>query len=272
MKQLILLFLSFFISSPLFAADIVNLVSSWPHLQERHFIIYYSNRDDEPQARVILMRAENYYHAIADNLGYTRYGNFWTWDERVKIILFDSQSSFMAATGQPGWSQGFALPHTGFYKSRLIVSFSNQPGFIDEVLVHEISHLVLHDLVGFDKTIPLFFDEGVAQLLGKRDEELHLPILGRLLANGAAIPVTELLNYSLQGKEDSREVSMFYVESLYIVDFLIKTYGKEKFKELCRCLRDGKAFEEALKDVYYPELTSMEDLQAAWIKYVIQRM
>ncbi len=272
MKQLSIFLFLLFIPFPLVASDIIALASSWPHLQEKHFIIYYSNPDDEPQARAILMQAENYYHAISDNLGYTRYGNFWTWDERVKIILFDGQPSFMAGTGQPAWSQGFALPHTGLYKSRLIVSFANQPGFVDEILPHEISHLVLHDLIGFDKPIPLFFDEGVAQLVGKRDEAVQLPILARLLANGALIPVTELLTYSLRGQEDSREVSMFYVESLYIVDFLIKTYGKEKFKELCRYLRDGRGFEEALKGAYYPILMSMEDLQAAWVKYVIQRM
>jgi hypothetical protein len=47
-------------------------------------------------------------------------------------------------------------------------------------------------------------------------------------------------------KNDVESVSIFYVESLYIVDFLIKTYGKDAFKEMCRYLRDGETFEQSL--------------------------
>jgi hypothetical protein len=35
-------------------------------------------------------------------------------------------------------------------------------------------------------------------------------------------------------KNDAESVSIFYIESLYIVGFLVKTYGKDAFKDLCR--------------------------------------
>ncbi len=66
------------------------------------------------------------------------------------------------------------------------------------------------------------------------------------------------------------DVQIFYAESLYIIDFLIKTYGKDLFAKLCRFLRDGQLFEEALKQAYFPMIVSMDNLQEKWFRYVVQ--
>lgn len=46
-------------------------------------------------------RAEEYYHKIAYQIGYARYGNFWTWNDRVRIIVYPDQKVFMMETQQP---------------------------------------------------------------------------------------------------------------------------------------------------------------------------
>jgi hypothetical protein len=51
---------------------------------------------------------------------------------------------------------------------------------------------------------------------------------------------------------------------------LVKTYGKDAFKEMCRHLRDGEGFEEALKESYYPTIDSMQTLQEKWSDYAKQ--
>ncbi len=234
-------------------------------------MVLCASSDDEDMAHDILNHAEDYYNDIADDIGYSRYHNFWTWDNRVKIILFHDQESYVRQTGQPPWSNGFASIYSELFKSRIIVSYKGQPNFLEVILPHEITHLILHDFIGFDRPIPRFFDEGVAQLEQKDDSLSHMDVMARLIVGGKIIPLQDLLAYDLVAhKNDAESVSIFYVESLYIVDFLVKTYGKDAFKEMCRHLRDGDSFEQALKSSYYPTIDSMQTLQEKWFEYAKQ--
>ncbi len=60
----------------------------WLKFEGDHFVVLCASSDDEDMAHDILNHAEDYYNDIADDIGYSRYHNFWTWDNRVKIILF----------------------------------------------------------------------------------------------------------------------------------------------------------------------------------------
>jgi hypothetical protein len=243
----------------------------WLKFQGDHFVVLYAPGGDEDMAHGVLDHAENYYNDIADDIGYSRYHNFWTWNDRVKIILFPDQESYVRQTRQPPWSRGFATIYSELFKSRIIVSYKGQPNFIEVILPHEITHLILHDFIGFDRPVPRFFDEGIAQLEQKDDSLSHMDIMAKLITGGRIIPLKDLLVYDLFAhKNDAGSVSIFYVESLYIVDFLIKTYGKDAFKEICRHLRDGENFEEALKEAYYPTIDSMQTLQEKWSDYAKQ--
>jgi hypothetical protein len=243
----------------------------WLKFQGEHFTVFCPPGGDEDNAHAVLDHAEEYYSNIADDIGYARYQNFWTWGNKVKIILFGDQESYSRETGQPPWSQGFAFVYSELFKSRIIVSYKDQPNFIEVILPHEITHLILHDLIGVDRPIPRFFDEGVAQLEQKDDSLAHMDVMARMIIGGKIIPLNELLAYDLAAHKNNAEaVSIFYVESLYIVDFLIKTYGKDVFKELCRRLRDGADFETALKASYYPTIDSIQALQDKWAEYAKQ--
>jgi len=268
---LLFIFLFFGISNHAWAFDSSFEPPGWLKFDGDHFEVLCSSSDDEDLAHDVLNHAEEYYIDIADDIGYSRYQNFWTWDNRVKIILFPDQQSYVQTTGQPPWSDGFALMYSELFQSKIIVSYRGQPNFVEVILPHEITHLILHDFIGFDRPIPRFFDEGVAQLEQKDDSLDHMDIMAKMIVGGKIIPLPDLLNYDLMAhRNDALGVSIFYVESLYIVDFLIKTYGMDSFKELCRNLRDGASFEDALKSTYYPTLDSMQTLQDKWVDYAKQ--
>lgn len=254
-----------------FAIDDSFEPPGWSKVAGDHFVVLYGGQDDSDLAHSILNHAEDYYNSIADDIGYSRYQNFWTWNNRVKIILFPSQGTYERATGQPAWSNGFASLHSDLFRSKIIVSFRGQENFVEAILPHEITHLILHDFIGFDRPFPRFFDEGVAQLEQKDDSLSHMDIVAGMIAGGKIIPLQDLLGYDIAAhRSDPASVEIFYVESLYIVDFLIKTYGKDSFKNMCRHLRDGDSFEQALKSSYYPTLDSMQTLQAKWSDYAKQ--
>ncbi len=242
----------------------------WDQINDKHFKVLFKAGQADNLPREILNKAEIYYSAIADRIGYARYQNFWTWDERVPIYLFSSQDEYIKATGRPAWSKGFAVSHLTSVNQRMIVTFKGQSDFLVGTLPHEISHLILHDFIKAPQSIPVWFDEGVAQLEEQRDDQDHRTILAELIRSGQSLPIVTFQNPGVVAQMDSRYASIFYAERLYIVDFLVKTYGKESFINLCRNLRDGLIFEEALKKAYYPGLDSLAALQEKWVQYMMQ--
>lgn len=270
MKKLFLLLSFIFlfnVSSYAFDIDL----RGWNQISDKHFKIFYKSNQSDNLPRNILNKAEEYYIAIADRIGYSRYQNFWTWDERVPIIFFSSQEEYASKTGRPLWSKGFAVSHLTSVNQRMIVAYQGEDDFLESTLPHEIGHLILHDFIGANQTIPTWFDEGVAQLEEKRvDDQGHLTILARFLQSGQGMSLAMMQDSSAVVGLDSRYASIFYAESLYIVDFLVKTYGKESFIKLCRNMRDGKIFEEALKSAYYPSVDSLTSLQQKWDQYMMK--
>lgn len=242
---------------------------AWVQIKDKHFTVWYPIGEAEEMPRTILRRAEGDYDSIGERIGYARTHDFWTWDERVQIVYYPDQSTFAAATGQPAWSKGFSVSHLSGVHWRAIVSYKGQEGFLETILPHEIGHLILHDFLG-QRRAPVWFDEGVAQLGEEHNSDEERAVVARLAAGGKTIPLAFLEGYPLGPSTNQVQVAIFYAESLYILDFLIKTYGKDAFQQLCRQLRDGRSFEEALQAAYYPTIVSMVDLQGKWKKYMEQ--
>lgn len=266
----ILLTLLFLIGCNLQAYAFSIDLRGWKEISDKHFKVFYKNEKERESAQQLLNRAEVYYSSIADHIGYARYNNFWTWEQRVPILYFSSQEEYAKVTGRPAWSKGFSISHLSSVNLRMIVTYEGQVDFLSSTLPHEISHLILHDFIGANRLIPLWFDEGVAQLEETREDEQNYKILARLIAGGQNMSLAFLQNVNSGTDLDNRNASIFYAESLYIVDFLVKTYGRESFINLCRNLRNGKGFEESLRSAYYPALDSMVKLHDSWIKRMIQ--
>ena len=128
--------------------------------------------------------------------------------------------------------------------------------------------MILHDFIGFERPIPKFFDEGVAQLYeaGKKDQAERL--MGKLVKNNQSVPLAVLRDLDIRKETDSKKVTIFYAESLSIVDFLIHEYGAGSFADLCRNLKDGKSMDDALHGAYTSFLDSLAALEERWLKYI----
>jgi len=67
---------------------------------------------------------------------------------------------------------------------------------------------------------------------------------------------------------DPNIVNLFYAQSLSVVDFLISKFGNGRFADLCRSLKNGKSFEEALALAYTNIIENLDELQERWIKHI----
>ncbi len=241
---------------------------SWKEEKGVHFIVFYSSHESSEWARSILRAAETYYRRIADNINYSRYRNFWTWDERVNIVIYENKETFLLRTNQPKWSKGSAFRDDTLLKTKMIVSYKQEKGFLDGILPHEISHLILGDFIGLTNPIPVWFNEGVAQLQEFRKRSIVKPFMKRMVELNKQIPLTVLMDTDVRTMTDPQQVALFYGQSLSLVDFLLAEYGSSKFGKLCVCFRDEKNMKEALRKTYLFDFQSLADLEKKWIRYV----
>jgi hypothetical protein len=233
-----------------------------------HFIVQYYMKEDLDWARQVLLSAEEYYSKIAYQIGYARYKNFWTWDDRVRIIIYPDQKTFMIETQQPAWSRGSALRHKKLFEQKKIVSFKQNEEFLITILPHEIAHLIVHDFFGMNRDIPLWFDEGVAQLFEKGNEGKTEEMMRYFIRQQNYIPFSYLMVLDIREEMDISKVAVFYTQSLSIVRFLIKGYGASAFQQFCGYLRDGRSFEGALQGAYTNQIKNVEDLEKKWLIYM----
>ena len=239
-----------------------SVAEDWKEEKGDHFIVYYVG--EEKFAKDISRQAEVYYNQIANDLGYPRYSNFWQWDNRVKITIYATKEDYQKKTVQPEWSNGMAD-----YVNKSIITYALSEGFMDGILPHEITHLVFRDFVGFTGQVPLWIDEGVAQWEEPKKRAKARPIAFYLIQNQSVIPLTDLTSMNnLTGKNENT-VRAFYMQSVSLVDFLIKGYGPQSFTDFCRQLRDGKRLNEALSFSYSGSIKDIDELQAKWLKSIM---
>jgi hypothetical protein len=140
-----------------------------------------------------------------------------------------------------------------------ISTYIRQEMFFDTILPHEIGHIIFRELVGYNKALPLWLDEGVACMQEHASKE-RLAVARSLVDLKLHIHFDELSTI--------RDVNViipfiFYNESASIMDFLLRKFGRNKFIDFCRSLRDEENWEQSLKGVY--KLKNLDELEKLWV-------
>ncbi|MCX5678716.1 MAG: peptidase MA family metallohydrolase [Candidatus Omnitrophica bacterium] len=233
---------------------------NWQELKGEHFEIFYI--EDPAFAQETLTQAEKYYEKIASDLGYSRYDNFWQWDNRAKIYIYKNREDFLKATGKKPWIYGTAI-----YNERTIISYRWSQGFFDILLPHELGHLIFRDFVGFKGEVPLWLDEGIAQWEETNKRQRAIYMVRSLVAKKEFIPLTELMRFNSSSENDFALSAKLYAQAVTLVGYLIEKYGPTRFAQFCRSLRDGKSIDEALSFAYTDSIRNINELEKGWIKY-----
>jgi hypothetical protein len=234
--------------------------SLWDTQKSTHFIVYYQ---EAPPACVeeLINKAEGYYSTITEELGFTRYEGFWTWDNRARIYLFKDKTDYQKATDQPVWSGGETNVIT-----REIYTYIDMKDFFRVLLPHELGHIIFREFIGYKRKLPLWLDEGVASFLEKEQRAERLAIAKGIVKTSAFMSLEELSRIDRKG---IIMPALFYAEAASTIEFLFEVYGKDKFVEFCRCLKDlrqDQPWEEALRSVY--GFKDVADMDAKWEEYL----
>jgi hypothetical protein len=229
-----------------------------------HFIIYYK---DIPEDFLddVLEYSERYYDELTEKLGFRRF-NYWTWDNRAKIYIFEDKETYEKEMNQPAWAGGSAS-----YVDKTIWTFPQESGFFDTLLPHEIGHIVFREVVGAHRNIPLWLEEGVAQYLEQAKRigaEKHVL---SAMSEGAFIPFKELMEINGLTLRSRDDVKVYYAEASSLVNYLIQKYGVDSFNNFCSKLKDGKTFDNAISYAYF-YIRNSSDLGEAWEQYLKDKL
>jgi hypothetical protein len=244
----------------IFSNQALAIRDNWNEAKSSHFIVYYKNVSEDFINRLINKSEENY-NKIADSLGFMRF-NFWLWENRAKIFIYDNASDYHLATGQPVWSEGASSP-----SKKIIHTFAGEENFFETVLPHEMGHIIFREFVGFDNpAVPIWLDEGVASYQESFKRELADSIVKKAIQQNRFIDLVSLSNINPYSIQDSESVNLFYAESTSIINYLIKEFGKDKFVLFCQNLRDKKNLERAIVSSY--PFSNIRELNNAWQGYL----
>ena len=258
MKPTILAIFFIFFLHAAFANNLEGLL--WETVKSDHFIVYYQEAPLD-YVNKIIAAGEKYYKEITFDLGFTRFEGFWTFDKRAKIYLLKNSQDYKNKAQQPTWSSA----GVNIFK-REIVTYVGKDDFFENILPHEMGHIIFREFVGNRRKLPLWLDEGISSYLEKRFNKERLNLVKIMLSYGLFIDLEEL------EKVNIRNIIMpdlFYYESASVIDFLLEVYGKEKFFAFCNALKELPEYEDwrkALFSVY--GFDSIKQLNSEWVAFL----
>jgi hypothetical protein len=154
---------------------------------------------------------------------------------------------------EPGWTGGQAFPD---YNSVIIGISPDQVEWGRRTEAHELTHvLVGHLTFSCIGSVPTWLNEGIA-VYGEGGPQLA----AQQQLDAAIADDTLLSAHVLSGQfsEQRDAADLSYGQSYSIVDFLIKSYGRDKLLLLFGALRDGMTVENSLQNVYGFGLDAMD--------------
>ena len=158
---------------------------------------------------------------------------------RVYLASTDEDYNHYNLTHIPEWSSGVA-----YTKQRLIVlkpGLYYDPVRYKETVYHELAHIFVAEIVQ-EKTIPVWFNEGIAMYLsGKSISWGESITIGNALSAGKIIGLRDM--DSLFTFSDAR-AELGYLESFMAVQFLIARYNESIISAILRDMKTGPSFDQ----------------------------
>jgi len=155
---------------------------------------------------------------------------------------------------EPGWTGGQAFPD---YNSVIIGISPDEIEWGRRTEAHELTHvLVGHLTFSCIGSVPTWLNEGIAVYGEGGPQPAAQQQLDSAITNDTLLSA-HVLSGQFSERRDAADLS--YGQSYSMVNFLVKTYGRDKLLLLFGALRDGMTIENSLQKVYGFGLDTMED-------------
>ncbi len=167
-----------------------------------------------------------------------------SFEQPVRVVVYANDADFRSAfPPQQSWIGGQAFPDLGI---TVQIIAPGDRGWMEQVIPHEVAHLAFARATESALAVPpAWLDEGLAMY----SEPGEFGEAQRERLRGAARSGTLPPLSRLQGNfgADHSTVSLAYLESWALVDFLLRDCGQEGFRQLIEGLNAGLSTDEALQ-------------------------
>ena len=230
----------------------------WKHAETEHFIYHFVH---SYVATPVSVEAEFHYRVIAKELEREQPAG----DIKSHIYIFERPEEwqqFQVFGKLELWSGGIHSEGSLFFQRNPAYKFS------DNLLGHEIVHLVLHRF--YADGIPCWLDEGFAQFVSKDAHASYERARGFVAKpHSEAISPQDLMPLNMliaQTHPPSNHVRLFYDESERLVRFLAAT-DKPSFLSLLDALARHQPLEAVLPRLYSGKFASVAALEEKFREY-----
>ena len=168
-------------------------------------------------------------------------------EEPVKLVVYRSKADMLGALAPRGRVFESEVITLGTVVSKDTVLLHGTHREVERTIAHELTHVVVHLATENPYAgLPAWLDEGLAMYNEGELPAANRKALEKAIRENRLISVRSLT--APTGKPE--EINLFYGEAYSVVEFLLKTYGKEKMMELLAVFKEGAAYDDALMRVY----------------------
>ncbi|MDP2919064.1 MAG: peptidase MA family metallohydrolase [Dehalococcoidia bacterium] len=166
--------------------------------------------------------------------------------EPVRLYIYASSQDLLGSMIFPQeWTGGVAFTRYGAISigiSSLNLTWGKR------AIAHELTHLVTNQMtLNPYNELPVWLEEGIAMVNEGPLQSAFNQVLAQAISNNKLISLQTLASPFSSFAEQSY---LSYAESYSVVDYLIRTYGKDKMFALLETFRQGSTYDGALNKVY----------------------
>jgi hypothetical protein len=225
----------------------------WRRLEGETVTVWWHEGDREFAERALGI-AEEALASAAELLGVDEV-------EHVDFFIYADDREFREAMGPAVRENLGGQAHVGIRTLfALIGPRQVDSGWVDEVVTHELAHLVFHAAVDNPYQYPpTWLNEGLAVYLSRGYSNADRTRVEGAAGSGTIIPLD-----GLSGLFPTRptRISLSYSESVSAVDHFIETYGQDRLIELITSFADGIGTDAAFVAATGEDLAAFDD---AWL-------
>ncbi|HEY2955701.1 MAG TPA: hypothetical protein VGK89_10685 [Candidatus Eisenbacteria bacterium] len=242
---------------------------SWRSISADHFEVYYYDGLDSLAMRVLDL-AEKSHEYLSRRMGHSL-------GRRVPIIIYGSHNDFSQTNVTPGLIDASTGGFTEVLRNRVVLPFTGSYEDLRHVVVHELVHAVMFDLLyGGSATsliahqsffsVPIWFAEGMAEYYSLGLESTAEMVMRDGTIEGNLPPLDYSGGYTV------------YKQGQSAIAYLVDRFGEDRLREVLQRIRSTRNFDrafqraldmsprrfdqqwrEALKKQYWPTVARQED-------------
>ena len=179
-------------------------------------------------------------------------------EQEIRIIIYPTSEELREALITTyEWTGGVALPQ---YSSTMIGASPGDEAWLEEVIPHELAHLLVSQLVFNCKGVwlPTWLSEGLAVVSEAPISREENDRIAEAYENGEL----QLLHTLEQGFSPyTEQAGLNYTQSGAVVEYLAETYGPAKIGNLLAKMQGGLLSDDALEEIYG---MNTYELDSAW--------